>query len=51
MKALIVVIVLVICIVGGLAGPVYRLDQTEDAKPQIINYQNDNYGIGPYNFM
>ncbi|XP_055307492.1 endocuticle structural glycoprotein SgAbd-5-like [Sitodiplosis mosellana] len=28
----------------------YRSDNIQQPNPQIIQYQNDNNGIGPYNF-
>lgn len=40
-----------VCVVLAIAGPVkQKSDNTVEPQPQIVAYQNDNTGVGPYNF-
>lgn len=39
-----------ICVVIASAGPVNHLVRNHEAEPQIISIQNDNIGVGGYNF-
>lgn len=39
------------CIAFAFAGPVYKTNKVTGADPQLVNFENDNNGVGPYNFM
>lgn len=38
------------CVVIASAGPVYNVVRNQNADAQIITIQNDNIGVGGYNW-